>query len=432
MVAMSTVEHGRRKLGGYRCRVASLALVSVVISCHAAVPAPEVRASPESVTGAAAAAVGDDGLFVLPSPVNEGYPQISAEQAQALAAAWVRRFAPMGGTQLEREHGRPLEFALLQECRLIFARSPYQHLPAEAPLALRNLVAGKFLVTFCSGGRPAVSVSIASSAVDLRIQGDHLVFPRMHGNEFVAYGIPDGFSGAPISPEHAANVAHSRTGRRVSEVPELWLRHAFTAPQNAVWRVLLESPVSFRTGPGLPLRETREVFVASGSGGTGELLRGLYAALGDAPESPPVLSARAAPGEPETIHLPLSYRPDAPQGFAPLTLTSRCLTDADTAAVHIRAVTQTVTRGDSASLVALGLPFRPREGVSLVSDPQVCDRVIDAYNSLFPNEEHPGRISSAYILKIGDSAYALALNQHGNVHAFLDASLRLLYVSGGL
>jgi hypothetical protein len=294
-------------------RVASLALVSVVISCHVAAPAPEVRASPGSVTGAAADAIGDDGLFVLPSPVDEGFPQISAEQAQALAAAWVRRFALMGLAHLEREYGRPLDLSRLQECRLVFARSPYQPLPAEAPLALRNLVAAKFLVTFCSGSRPAVS-----------------------------------------------------------------------------------------------------------------------AALGDAPEPLPVLSARASPGEPETLRFPLSYRADAPQGFAPLTLTSRCLTNADTAAVHIRAVTQTVTRGDSASLVALGLPFRPPEGVSLVRDPQVCDRMIDAYNGLVPNDEHPGRISSAYILKIADSAYALALNPHGSVHAFLDARLRLPYVSAGL
>lgn len=312
---------GKTVLVVLRRSVACLATATLIPGCHATDPAaPVLRALPGTVTGAAAASIGDNGLFLLPAAPSEGYPQITAQQARALAAVWLRSYAPLVRTQLQREHGGPLDFAHLQECRIVYARTPYQPLPAEAPLALRNLVAGKFLVTFCNGITPAISVSIASSAVHLDIQGDFIVFPREHGNEFVGYGIPRGFSGAPLSPEHAAGVAYSRTVRRVSEVRELWLRHAFHAPQNAVWRLRLVSSIAFRSGADLPVRETSEVFVATGSNAKGQVLRGLSAALGDTPETPPVLSARVAPGEAVTIQYPLSYRPGAPQGFTALVI----------------------------------------------------------------------------------------------------------------
>ncbi|HUF65798.1 MAG TPA: hypothetical protein VMM17_07465 [Gemmatimonadaceae bacterium] len=68
------------------------------------------------------------------------------------------------------------------------------------------------------------------------------------------------------------------------------------------------------------MRETSEVFVATGSNATGQVLRGLSAALGDTPEAPPVLGSRVVPGEPEAIQYPLSYRPGAPQGFTALVI----------------------------------------------------------------------------------------------------------------
>jgi hypothetical protein len=82
-----------------------------------------------------------------------------------------------------------------------------------------------------------------------------------------------------------------------------------------------------------------------------------------------------------------------------------CLTNADTAAMHVRAVSQIVSFTDSSTLVNQGLPYQPSEGVTLVTSSQVCSKVVAAYNSPVPAGDSR-RITAAYVMKVGRSAYA--------------------------
>lgn len=101
---------------------------------------------------------------------------------------------------------------------------------------------------------------------------------------------------------------------------------------------------------------------------------------------------------------------------------SPCLANPDTAAWHIASVTQTVTSGDSTRLAQQGLPYRPPEGVVLVTDSVICRSIIDAYNAL---DSIPStNVSRAYVLKIGTTAYAMTADTEASVYVFFDASYR--------
>ncbi|MDH3290397.1 MAG: hypothetical protein OEO20_00885 [Gemmatimonadota bacterium] len=101
--------------------------------------------------------------------------------------------------------------------------------------------------------------------------------------------------------------------------------------------------------------------------------------------------------------------------------TSACLTDPDTAALHAESVTQTVTVVDPTRLAGQGLPYRPVEGVSLVTNGRICRRVVDAYNALFPEGEENRFISRAYVLKVGKSAYAMVPEGRVDVYMYFDS-----------
>lgn len=104
---------------------------------------------------------------------------------------------------------------------------------------------------------------------------------------------------------------------------------------------------------------------------------------------------------------------------------SPCLTNADTAAVHVALVTEVVTLGDSARTVSRGLPYRPPEGVSLVTDPTLCATMVGAYNSAYAPADSSKHLPRAYVLRVGTAAYAV-VGGGRSVYAFFDASGRWL------
>ncbi len=106
---------------------------------------------------------------------------------------------------------------------------------------------------------------------------------------------------------------------------------------------------------------------------------------------------------------------------------SPCLANSDTASIHVAAVTRTVTFGDSARLTSQGIPYRPSGGVTLVTDSLSCRSAVNAYNSL---DSTTANISSAYVMKVGTSVYALALPQ--GLYYYLDSSYRLLAAMGDM
>ncbi|SRR6266513_2229740 len=105
---------------------------------------------------------------------------------------------------------------------------------------------------------------------------------------------------------------------------------------------------------------------------------------------------------------------------------SPCLTSADTAAIYIQSVTLDVTAGDSTRLVSLGLPYRPAGGVSLVTDAVLCQAIVDAYNALDTLPTHPARISRAYVMRVGSSAYAMVGEKKRSVYVYFDTAYHWL------
>ncbi len=109
---------------------------------------------------------------------------------------------------------------------------------------------------------------------------------------------------------------------------------------------------------------------------------------------------------------------------ASVTQTSACLTNADTASKHVQAVTRIVTSGDSSRLVQQGIPYRPSEGVSLVTDSLTCRVIVNAYNALDSNPST--NISRAYVMKVGTTAYAMCDGTPGPVYIFWDTAYHWL------
>lgn len=85
--------------------------------------------------------------------------------------------------------------------------------------------------------------------------------------------------------------------------------------------------------------------------------------------------------------------------------TSACQTNADTSAIYMGTVRRTLTLGDSARLISQGLPYQPTS-VTLVTSNQTCSKAVTAYNSTLPTGD-PRRITKAYVMKVGNSVYAV-------------------------
>ena len=103
---------------------------------------------------------------------------------------------------------------------------------------------------------------------------------------------------------------------------------------------------------------------------------------------------------------------------------SPCLTNPDTAAVHVAFVTRQVTVGDSALLAQQGLPYRPAAGVAVVSDTVICRSVINAYNAL--DSVPATNVIRAYVLTVGTTAYAMRGDQSGVVYIILNTAYQVL------
>ena len=119
-----------------------------------------------------------------------------------------------------------------------------------------------WLVTLCDrAGAPTLSVGVSAWATDITVQGGRLLFPRISGSEIFGVGIPTGHVGEyPSSPEEAIELTAKRSGRRVTEVPELIMPLPEDGiPQFARWHLTLESVAGLRTGA--ESHASKEVFV---------------------------------------------------------------------------------------------------------------------------------------------------------------------------
>ncbi len=116
-------------------RLPAAGLLLIAGGCGAEITAPELADSADVrpyVTGAAAADLTADGLFVLPAPTAPAErPIITPERARALAASYVLSFGPSAKRDWEEVRGRPIDISRLEaEPRVFYASSPYGLFPA--------------------------------------------------------------------------------------------------------------------------------------------------------------------------------------------------------------------------------------------------------------------------------------------------------------
>ena len=113
--------------------------------------------------------------------------------------------------------------------------------------------------------------------------------------------------------------------------------------------------------------------------------------------------------------------------------TSKCLTNADTVAIHIAAIKNTLKYTDSTQAVQSGIPFNPAN-VTLVSTSSKCNSAITSYNNKFPAND-PGRISRAYLFRVGTTAYAMVPTTTplpNSTYYFMNNSYQIAWASRSL
>lgn len=212
---------------------------------------PLLRANPENLTGAAAAAVGSDGLFDLEAPAETQYPILTQLEAERLALGFVKEYARSTLVRFETQHGGPIDLASLRQClRSLYAESPYVRVPDATPRYLVRALGPQWVVTLCAAsGVPQLKVAVAAYGTDIVIQGGRLAFGPERGGEFFPSTIPLG-SISPISPERAVEIAAAISKRRISSVPRLMHRGSGFSGLGAVWQLRLESPAEFESETG--------------------------------------------------------------------------------------------------------------------------------------------------------------------------------------
>lgn len=85
-----------------------------------------------------------------------------------------------------------------------------------------------------------------------------------------------------------------------------------------------------------------------------------------------------------------------------------CSTNADSAAAHSARIVGILVLTDSTLLASQGLPFNPPGGAVLVTDPAVCQAMVEAYNSPLAPVDPLRRIERAYVFRVGPGTYAVA------------------------
>jgi hypothetical protein len=225
------------------------------------------------VTGAAAANLGPDGLFLYPAPLAPAIePIISAERARELALSFALSFGPALERYWKQEHGRSFDFTRLEaEPRVFYQRTPYELFPDGFHGAFRRIFGPFYLVRLSSGGQPRMSVAVSAYNTNVAIFPDgRLNRPMESGGDFFANGFPADPTRrdvvAPLTPEEAVAHVASLTGVRVTEVPEAVRMVWNWGPLGGGWKLTLEQPITVRTLSGSRTVEVRELYLGREGG----------------------------------------------------------------------------------------------------------------------------------------------------------------------
>ena len=242
----------------------TLAIIAGACSEPPSVNAPHALLKPEYVTGAAASALQPNGRFTLPSSVIDPVGQVSAEEAKAIATRYVREVAPFLIGSWIGAHGATINPNVLAPCdRALYASTPYALMAGGlSELSLRTF-GPHWVVPLCASNGQAqivVSFSALATEVALALNSPKGVLQTARA-DIAAVGLPKAASPAMYSPESAASYAFTKTGKRVSNVPELVMTPMPQVPSLVRWHVVLEEPVSLRGLESATARQRVSLFV---------------------------------------------------------------------------------------------------------------------------------------------------------------------------
>lgn len=193
---------------------------------------------PDLLTPHVAGQLDAAGRFPLQQPEPGYVNPRSRSEAASLARRFITERASLELEGWATQRGASIDVARLARCGPVwYSRSAYEVSLFTAQHRFRQLAGGQYWMLFCEGARPALRVQVP---IEPELPGSGTV------NEFAgvfATGVAIELEAtAFIGPEEAARLAARRTGRRVSEVPELVNdRFLFNTPR---WLVRLEQPVN--------------------------------------------------------------------------------------------------------------------------------------------------------------------------------------------
>jgi hypothetical protein len=190
--------------------------------------------------GDAAAALDSSGSFrpILYRPWSR--EEVSEVEATLMADEYLRRFVRPYPSRFERRRGAPIDGRNLKRCgRPLYAESPYEEPAPDMNEAVVNFAASRWIFPYCDMSGPAVSIAVAASATRLRVVDGRWPTVSFIGGEFDALGIPMGTI-EPMSPETAARMLGTATGKRVATIPRLVLAGVGHWAQAAHWMMQLE------------------------------------------------------------------------------------------------------------------------------------------------------------------------------------------------
>ncbi|WP_420127287.1 hypothetical protein [Longimicrobium sp.] len=213
---------------------------------HALSPPPDIE---RYVTGAAAAALGADGLFPDAEPAPRERPMISRARAKALALGYVNSYGQFLEPSWEERRGAPINLKVLQASpRVHYAESPYGAFP-EGPYhpAFRREFGPYYLVTLTDGNAPVLLVAVSAFNTDVGLDERGQVHETpLGGNEFVSTAIPRDPKGYRMpGAEQAVERVALMTGARANGPPELLQRPRWH-PAAALWKIPLDRVVRVR------------------------------------------------------------------------------------------------------------------------------------------------------------------------------------------
>lgn len=232
----------RRRWSWWRYSVWCTAIF--IVACRDERAPTEPRLSSAWLTGNAAESLAPDGRFRLQVVQRHPLSEISAAQASSIASIWTHTYGPWLRGTFEQDRTASVDPRRVKLCgRVLYADTPYQDLEATASHTIQTVFGPWWLVTLCDERGPAISVAVSGYATNLAVHNGTVTGI---GNEIFATGIPITLSSVPMSPEEAVELAVSKTGARVSEVPTLVMGPRPSSPQTAKWLITLDRSISIR------------------------------------------------------------------------------------------------------------------------------------------------------------------------------------------